>query len=339
MSITLTAEEYENLLLHEEYLEEKLIVIGEGANYGQVVFLAGGAGSGKGFSLSNFMDANKFKVRDVDEWKSAFMKLDGIRKDASKIQKGVSGKDLRRKAVMSYAKSHADDPKGTSPKIPQMPTKNLDDLDLRNADDVFTLHNLVDNLGIKDKTLNYLLGGAKSRDRLPNIVFDVTLKNTRNMNEAVSKLLSVGYQSQNIHIVWVLSDYDFAVQANMERNRRVPGKILLQTHEGAARTMSAIVRGDIPRSVNGGVYVILGGEKTTVYWTDKKGNKITVTPKFNNPQNRSFPVIKSFTYLKVKEAGKRFMPDKEIQRKLNDFMGDRVPASVRKEIEKSKLKD
>lgn len=334
--ITLTAEEYENLLLHEEYLEEKLIVIGKGANYGQVVFLAGGAGSGKGFSLGNYMDANKFKVRDVDEWKSAFMKLDGIRKDASKVQKGVSGTELRKKAVMNYAKSHANDPEGTSPSIPQMPTKDLDELDLRNADDVFTLHNLVDNLGIKDKTLNYLLGGAKSRDRLPNIVFDVTLKNTRNMNEAVSQLLSVGYQPENIHIVWVLSDYDFAVQANMERNRRVPSKILLQTHEGAARTMSDIVRGNIPKNVNGGVYVILG--KSTVYWTDKKGNEIKVTPKFNNPKNRSFPVVKGFTYLKVKEAGKRFIADKEIQKKLNDWMGDRIPPSVRQEIKRKELK-
>ena len=36
-------------------LEEKLILYNNGAKYGQVVFLAGGAGSGKGFAISNFM--------------------------------------------------------------------------------------------------------------------------------------------------------------------------------------------------------------------------------------------------------------------------------------------
>ena len=32
-------------------------------------FLAGGAGSGKGFAIANFMEKEKFKIRDVDEWK------------------------------------------------------------------------------------------------------------------------------------------------------------------------------------------------------------------------------------------------------------------------------
>ncbi len=43
--------------------------------YGQIVFLAGGAGSGKGFARDNFMEKEKFKIRDVDEWKTAYMKM------------------------------------------------------------------------------------------------------------------------------------------------------------------------------------------------------------------------------------------------------------------------
>ena len=47
--------------LMEQYqqLEEKLIMFNNGARYGQIVFLAGGAGSGKGFALSNFMENDK----------------------------------------------------------------------------------------------------------------------------------------------------------------------------------------------------------------------------------------------------------------------------------------
>jgi len=37
----------------QEYLEEKLVLINNGKKYGQIVFLAGGAGSGKGFASDN----------------------------------------------------------------------------------------------------------------------------------------------------------------------------------------------------------------------------------------------------------------------------------------------
>ena len=60
--------EHKNLLEYRQ-LEEKLILFNNGARYGQIVFLAGGAGSGKGFAIKNFMEGNKFKIRDVDEWK------------------------------------------------------------------------------------------------------------------------------------------------------------------------------------------------------------------------------------------------------------------------------
>ena len=33
-------------------------------------FMAGGAGSGKGFAIKNFCK-EEFKIRDVDEWKKA----------------------------------------------------------------------------------------------------------------------------------------------------------------------------------------------------------------------------------------------------------------------------
>ena len=56
-------------------LLEKQLIIGKGKRYGQVVFMAGGAGSGKGFAVNNFMDGGKFKVRDVDQWKKAFITL------------------------------------------------------------------------------------------------------------------------------------------------------------------------------------------------------------------------------------------------------------------------
>lgn len=56
-------------------LLEKLIVVNKGAKNGQVVFLAGGGASGKGFVTSAFMDINSYKKFDVDEFKAMLIKL------------------------------------------------------------------------------------------------------------------------------------------------------------------------------------------------------------------------------------------------------------------------
>ena len=105
------------MLKFRQYLEEKLIMYGQGKRYGQIVFLAGGAGSGKGFAISNFMEKEKFKIRDVDEWKKGFLKLAQTKKQFSEL-------------------------KG---------------LQLRNPKDVYKLHMFVKEKGIKDKSLDLLL--------------------------------------------------------------------------------------------------------------------------------------------------------------------------------------
>ena len=103
------------------YLSEKEIIVGKGARYGQIIFLAGGAGSGKGFAIKHFLQGNKFKIRDVDEWKQAFLKLAVLKQKYAKLRK----------------------------------------LDLRNPKDVFKLHKFVKEKGIKDKTLNLMLSQVK----------------------------------------------------------------------------------------------------------------------------------------------------------------------------------
>ena len=103
--------------LAEKYLEEKLIMYNQGKRYGQIVFLAGGAGSGKGFAIRGFMEKEKFKVRDVDEWKTAFMKL-------------------------------AD----TTDKYPE-----IKGLSLKNPKHVAKIHQFIKDKGIKEKSLDLLL--------------------------------------------------------------------------------------------------------------------------------------------------------------------------------------
>lgn len=105
-----------------DLLYEKLVVFGGGAKYGQIVFMSGGAGSGKGFASKAFMESEKFKIRDVDEWKKAYLELAKL-------------KDIN---------------------------PELKNLDLKNGDDVFALHKFVKERGTKNKTLDMLLSDVKA---------------------------------------------------------------------------------------------------------------------------------------------------------------------------------
>ena len=260
-----------------QHLEEKVIVVGKGARYGQVIFLAGGAGSGKGFAISNFLEGNKYKVRDVDAWKSAFLKLSKIKKKYSQLRR----------------------------------------LNLRKPKDVLKLHTFIKDKGIKDKTLDLMLGEAKE-GRLPNLIFDVTLKGQDDVNEVLPSLLSTGYSPSNINIVWVLTNYHIAVQQNEDRPRVVPDKVMLLTHEGASQTMYNFIKKGAPRGVNGAVHVILGGKKHTVFYTDPKTGK-----PFDGSDGRV--IVKDFKYITLKQPGKAMTSETAVKQQVIDWIRQNAP--------------
>jgi dephospho-CoA kinase len=255
--------QFENLrhdFLEKEYLEEKQVIVGKGSNYNQIVFLAGGAGSGKGFAISNFMQGEKFKVRDVDEWKRLILKINDIKRS----------------------------------------NQELLGLNLKDPKDVFTLHKHVEGMNLKDKTLELLLKGM-SQGRLPNIIFDVTMKHTKHISDVIPSLLNAGYQPKDIHVIWVLTDYSVAVKQNKSRSRVVPDDILLSTHEGAAKTMLDYIDRGLPSGVDGAVHMILGGKDHTVFYTDEKGKEIKTSA--------GNLTVKDFEYVTIKKEGKPVLRD------------------------------
>ena len=116
-------------VINEEQLDEKLIVYNNRKPYGQIVFLAGGAGSGKGFAGSHFIDSDIFRVRDVDEMKKQLQilnRLDKISIDQiiKKYGKNIKPKDLENiRTVQSQG-------------------FNLRNFNLKKPDHVSALHNL-----------------------------------------------------------------------------------------------------------------------------------------------------------------------------------------------------
>lgn len=279
------------LILEElQRLDEKLITFNNRANYGQIVFLAGGAGSGKGFATKNFLDAAGFKIRDVDEWKKSFMKLSKLKNKYSELR----------------------------------------NLDLGNPKDVFKLHMFVKNKGIEDKTINLMLSQAKE-GRLPNILFDVTLKSVKKLDKYIPMLIEAGYKPKDIHLIWVLTSYHISVKRNKKRERVVPDDILLKTHEGAANTMYDLLsKGSksLPKGLNGRIDVVLNNPDDTVFFSDDRGNPMKVTPEFEG----SKLIVKDFLYLPIKKAGGGFYPEKEWRKRLYRWMKDNVPKTVKSKI-------
>ena len=286
-------------------LNEKLIMFNQGKRYGQIVFMAGGAGSGKGFASKNFMEVNKFKVRDVDEWKKAFMAMSTdkrFREYGAVVYRNKKGK-ITAVDIDPHGGSIVKDREDAT-------GIRLGDLDLKNPEHVYILHLAVKEMGIKHKTLNLLLSDLK-QDYLPNILFDVTLKEIDDITDVLPNLLEVGYESRNIHIVWVLTNYHVAVRANKDRERVVPDDILLKTHEGAANTMYDIIKSKGVQGVDGSVHVILNNRDQTIFWKRPDGTKTDV--------------VKGFTYLTLKKEGQKFYDQGEVNQQLLDWIKDNIP--------------
>lgn len=192
-------------------LTEKLVSFGGKIypKFNNVVILAGGGGSGKGFVLDNLLGIDG-KVYDVDHIKTLTMKM-----------------------------------KTANDKIEQQLGVKLKDLDLSNPEDLGNLHHIVNKvLDYDDRYLSSLYKGVYTAapNRLPNLIFDVTMKDFKKFYSIVTEVAKLGYDKSNIHVVWVVNDVETAIQQNSERPRRVPIDILRSAHTNVSSTLLNIVK-------------------------------------------------------------------------------------------------
>ena len=196
-----------------EILMEKLITFGGKAypKFGNVLIMAGGAGSGKGFIQQNLIGLEG-KSFDPDELKKLAGKSPLINKRV-KDEFGVDLKDL-----------------GSKLKVPENVSK---------------LHEIIgDALNLPNRKQAAFFASVMSADpeRKPNIIFDTTLKDATKLQKLSRQVTELGYEKKNIHIVWVVNDIEMAKKQNLTRPRVVPAEILVNTHRGASNTMGDILK-------------------------------------------------------------------------------------------------
>jgi hypothetical protein len=291
--------------VNEEQLDEKLITFSNRAPYGQIVFMAGGAGSGKGFAINNFIDAAGFKVRDVDEMKTAVGKLDQLGK--------FSIDDWFKK----YASKLPEEDRAHVEEFVVGKGMSIADVanNLKNPNNVAALHYIVHSMGLKDKWLINMLSGKTNKETLPNLLFDITAKKVSAISDVIKPLVDAGYDPKNIHLIWVLTDYHLAVSNNKDRKRVVPDDILLGTHEGTAKTIWSILTKGLPSGLNGRIDVILNNRENTITYKDSKGNEMK-------------GAVKGFLSLPVKKQGGGILPEKVWKELLYTWISDNGPKTI-----------
>lgn len=258
-------------------LDEVLIVLGKRAypRSGHVVILAGGAGSGKGFTISNLLGIEG-RVLDVDRLKELTLKS----KKLKELIKAKTGHDV-------------------------------DKMNLKNPEDTSTLHELIGdefNWANKREQVFFESIAASNPENKPNIIFDVTLSTLEKLRKITASITELGYVKENIHLVWVVDDFQMSLEKNRKRERTVFDEILLGTHEGAALTMRKVVDmgEDIEKYLNGDIVLSFNKMKVdSALIARSQKNEFTRKELEWIAKDKKGQYVERSNYVRIKKAGQR----------------------------------
>lgn len=197
-------------------------------------------------------------------------------------------------------------PKSMAAAFRRQTGRELETIDLGRPEDVALMHDFVSTNGYDKKVIaNFFMSagdiwpdGTPKKERnehKPNVVFDVTLKDEKKMLDLCSTLQQYGWKPEDIHLVWILNDFEVASIQNQSRERKVPKAIFDKTHIGASNTMKEIVTNfkKFEKCMNGEIWIIPNQRS--------KDNVFEFTGKGKN--GRPLLKLKFYTAMKVKERG------------------------------------
>jgi len=214
---------------------------------------------------------------------------------------------------------------------------------LKDSDNVELLHTLLaDKYNIpdrnkKNKLVSYALAPL---DRKPNIIFDVTLKDTKKLSNLVNDVVDAGYSKDNIHVVWILNDYEIAVKQNKERDRVVPADILLMTHEGVSMTMQTLLKtsSSIKSYMDGDFWIVFNKEGVDNEWIESEQTKkgIVFSKKGGVKKNGKGKggYFKKSRHIKIKNKGGNLLNfdniGKDMMRKVRAYVPSKAKSDWKK---------
>lgn len=232
--------------------------------FGQVIIIAGGAGSGKGFVKNNLLDIEGLTF-DVDKLKELAISSDLV----SSIIKDKTGTDIK-------------------------------GLDLRVPENVSKVHEILSSTRVniikKSEQTRFNSIALAHPDRKPNLIMDVSLKNLAKLESISRNVQDLGYKKEDIHIVWVVNDIEIAIEQNKKRSRVVPEEILMDTHKGAAGSMKDLLdMGDrLIKYMDGTFFLVFNKAKIdSEFVKSKSGGKFIKTQDYVQVKERGSKQLSS----------------------------------------------
>jgi len=207
-----------------QYLEELYIQPNNRAKYGQIIFLVGGAASGKSTATKKFIETANYKILNPDDVKELMVKA------------GQAG-------MPSYA--------------------DIKDVDPNSPEGSQILHQKMRDTRVSSKRARALISSKGRGQHLPNILFDRTFSFAGEFQKISQNLVSAGYDPNNIHVVFVFTELHISLERNKARGRTLPDEVIVSTNRGAKERFSELFFGRAKgASANGDYYIIINrGER------------------------------------------------------------------------------
>ena len=391
--IMLKLKEFLELKNNNQLLTEA-IQFDHGNNYGQIVIMAGGPASGKGFVKDYILDVANYKTRDVDELKKKHLNLlkskhkqnKEFTEEELKILtpllekhnldiKSYLGDSEQLSLLHEFVKTRINIKLNLTHEIPifhekimdwletysnlSPPLKLIDDFKKWFIDYIKTISNRSIKSLTLDSNLNLLINTnykffeivndindpkiqfrlkkfidsamntfqkilsneddfpkdidqlLKSLDNnknneLPNLLFDITFKDTWYLESIIPKLFEVGYKPENINLVWVLVDLNEAKNRNEKRDRVVSLRIVNEIHAHVIKNILTIIKSKdfIPDIINGDIYII---DNKTLNDLDDIGNDRTKSYsqniKYESKDKKISFILGNVNTYKIKSSG------------------------------------
>lgn len=262
--------------------------------FNNIVILAGGSASGKGFVLDNVLLIDG-KIFDIDNLKDLIIHDEDFNDSffdfLENVYKPKNDKlDKRSKEIL---KQHL----------------RPNDLDLKNPLDTSILHFFTAYKDYDNRLKKNFFIQASKTSRKPNVIFDVTMKNLDILGMIYKFMVLGDYNPLNVHLVWVLNSVQKALEQNNQRSRSVTDEIVLETHKGVSETMKTILK-DFNTKLDCGVPVsdLIQGDIWIVPNLESLDSEILKS-------NQGNFVIEELNKFQVKESGNPPLSLSELERK------------------------
>lgn len=173
---------------------------------------------------------------------------------------------------------------------------------LVNNKETSELHGIIKDKGWKSKDRNKMLNPSHivSKDRLPNICFDITAKNVKAFKDIFKQIDGLGYE---ITFVWVVGNLEVAIYNNSKRKRQVPKDRLIKSHNQINEFIPELLSNnypDISEKIDRAFICLSAGigRKLSDQWS---GSPVIEVPKKDN----------KFDYDSVKKDIETFISEKQ----------------------------